>query len=238
MIKKALEYIVGLGKPEIMEIGGQNYSDKTLVRVFNNPKATPVRMRTLTSLVDYIKAGVDEMPGRMVVHVEGPLEVSLYSQLDGDRTRETLVEVIGEVPEFKYGRYIRQEEFIISMQSKFIPTGNRDAVIKFSGAVENGTVKGYGDDGCTQKATVRKGITSREEMIVPNPVALAPFRTFLEVGQPESQFIFRMRDDGDGGVECAIFEADGGAWRNEAAENVKEYLERELDGMEGFTVIS
>lgn len=238
MIKKALEYIVGLGKPEIMEIGGQHWSDKTLERVCHNPKAAPVRMRTLTSLVDYIKAGVDEMPGRMVVHVEGPLKVSLYSQLDGDRTRETLVEVVGEVPEFKYGRYISQEEFVVSMQSKFIQTETRDAVIRFAGAVENGTVKEYGDDGCTQKATVRKGIASKAEAIVPNPVALAPFRTFLEVGQPGSQFIFRMRDDGDGGVECAIFEADGGAWRNEAAENVKEYLERELGGMEGFTVIS
>ena len=46
---------------------------------------------------------------------------------------------------------------------------------------------------------------------VPNPVTLRPFRTFIEVEQPESKFIFRMREGG----RCAIFEADGahGSWR-------------------------
>lgn len=238
MIKKALEYIVGLGRPEIIEVGGEAYSERGLVRVCHNPKAEPLKMRTLTSLIDYIKAGVDKMPGRMVVHVEGPLKVSLFSQLDDDRTREKLAVVEGEVPEFRYGRYMGQEEFVISMQSKFMETGSRGLVLRFAGTVENGTVAEYGDDGCTQKATVRKGIVSKEDMVVPNPVALAPFRTFMEVGQPVSLFIFRMRDDGDGGVECAIFEADGGAWRHEAAGNIKEYLIRELEGLEGFTVIS
>ena len=32
MIKAALEYIVGLNKPEILEIGNQTYSDKSLRR--------------------------------------------------------------------------------------------------------------------------------------------------------------------------------------------------------------
>lgn len=61
-------------------------------------------------------------------------------------------------------------------------------------------------------------------MRVPNPVELAPYRTFLEVEQPESQFIFRMKD----GPRCAIFEADGGAWRNQAITNIREYLKNEL----------
>lgn len=58
MIKKALEYIVGLGEAKVQEINGQMYADKHLDRVSFNPKADAVRMRTLTSLVDYIKGSL------------------------------------------------------------------------------------------------------------------------------------------------------------------------------------
>ena len=50
--------------------------------------------------------------------------------------------------------------------------------------------------------------------------------------------MFRMQQDKDGGVSCAIFEADGGAWKNAAMRNVKEYLQFELADMPQFTVIS
>ena len=62
------------------------------------------------------------------------------------------------------------------------------------------------------------------EMVVPNPVLLKPYRTFIEVQQPESAFIFRMQD----GPRAALFEADGGAWRIEAMENIRAYLAKEL----------
>jgi len=63
---------------------------------------------------------------------------------------------------------------------------------------------------------------------VPNPVVLAPFRTFREIAQPESKFVFRMQQ----GPRCALFEADGGAWRLEAMKRSKAYLEEELEGLE------
>lgn len=50
--------------------------------------------------------------------------------------------------------------------------------------------------------------------------------------------MFRMRQDERNGVECAIFEADGGAWKNAAMKNIKEYLQFELADMPQFTVIS
>ncbi len=95
----------------------------------------------------------------------------------------------------------------------------------------------YGDDGVTQKATIKQGIASKTEAIVPNPVKLRPYRTFIEVEQPVSEFIFRMKDNQ--GIHCALFEADGGAWKNAAMKNVKDYLESALaDYKDQFTVIS
>ena len=81
------------------------------------------------------------------------------------------------------------------------------------------------------------GIASKSDAVVPNPVKLRPYRTFVEVEQPVSEFVFRMKDNN--GITCALFEADGGAWKNTAMRNIKNYLESELeDYKEQFTVIS
>lgn len=56
--------------------------------------------------------------------------------------------------------------------------------------------------------------------------------------QPESQFVFRMKEYKNEGIQCALFEADGGAWRLNAMANIKEYLEHELSDLEQFTVIA
>ena len=238
MIKKALEYIVGLSCPAINVIGGQTYSDKPLTRIAYNPKATQIDMTTLTSLVEYIKANIDTMADKMIVHMISPTRVELYSQLDDDRERECMAGVCAQLPEFAYGKYYDHENFCIALQSKFIDDENRALLLKFAGTVEAGTVAQYGDDGVTQKATVKTGIASKGDAIVPSPIKLRPYRTFHEVEQPASEFIFRMKQDGNGGVTCALFEADGGAWRNTAMENVKKHLEYELADLPQFTVIS
>lgn len=239
MIKEALQYIVGLGKAEEHVINGACYSDKPLHRIDTYyPKADAIEMHTLTSLVDYIKSELDEMPPRMIVEVKSPTEVELYSQLDPNRDRESLVVASVRVPGFEFDRFVEHEKFCINLQSKFIPSDDRELILKFAGTVEAGSVSEYGDDGVTQKATIKTGLASKGDAIVPNPVCLRPYRTFLEVEQPESAFVFRMKQDSYGSVMCAIFEADGGAWKMDATQAIKEYLQRELDGMPQFTVIS
>jgi len=58
------------------------------------------------------------------------------------------------------------------------------------------------------------------------------------VEQPDSAFVFRMKQSEGRGVECAIFEADGGAWKNAAMRKIKGYLQSELSELPQFTVIS
>ncbi|SCH39638.1 Uncharacterised protein [uncultured Clostridium sp.] len=241
MIKDALRYIVGLGEAHEYAINGDTYSDKELYRIDPYiPRADPIKMHTLTSLVDYIKAEVDDMAERMIVEVRSPEEVALYSQLDSMRVREILAVVRARVPEFPFDKFLDQERFCINLQSKFIDdtATDRALLLKFAGTVEAGTVAEYGDDGVTQKATVKTGIASKGDAIVPNPVKLRPYRTFLEVEQPVSEFIFRMKQDKYDGINCAIFEADGGAWQMAATRAIKEHLEFELSGFPQFTIIS
>ena len=237
MIKEAIEYIVGLSKPTLTNYGTYDYSDKPLhvVKPYI-PKAETLYLHTLTGLVDYIKSETDSMMGDMIIEVASPTTVVMYSQLNTERDRECIAEVTAMVPYFNFERFIEQESFCIGVQSKFEPTEDRALMLKFAGTVESGTVAEYSDDGVTQKATVKQGLTSKAEGIVPSPVKLIPYRTFLEVDQPESEFIFRMRDSH--GVECALFEADGGAWQTEAMERIKFWLKTELKGIPNYTVIA
>lgn len=237
MLKAALEYITGLKEPKIEKIGGDTYSDKPLHRIDAYfPKASALSISTLTGLIDYIKSGTDAMVEKMIVEVVSPTCVHMYSQLDPNRDREYMVKVNAMIPEFRFGQFIDNESFCIGLQSKFIANEDRDLLLKFAGTVKAGTITEYGDDGVTQKATVKTGIATSDDAIVPNPVTLIPYRTFLEVEQPESKFIFRMRDNR--GVECAVFEADGGAWKYQAMQNIKNYLQGQLAEYEQFTVIA
>ena len=67
------------------------------------------------------------------------------------------------------------------------------------------------------------------EAAVPNPVTLAPFRTFRDVAQPASLFVLRVQGGGET-PNVALFEADGGAWRLAAIENIKKWLEENITG--------
>lgn len=247
MIKEALEYIVKLGENKtrmekvVFPSGKEEiYCSGDFERLEEyHPLANSINMCTLTSLVDYIKGHIDTMADRMIVHVISPEEVWLFSRLDEYRKREYLVKVAAQLPSFRYGAFIDHEEFVINVQSKFLsdPETDKDLILKFAGTVEQGSVAEYGDSGVSQKATVKTGIASKSDAVVPNPVRLRPYRTFMEVEQPASEFIFRMKDNN--GITCALFEADGGAWKNAAMQNIKNYLESELaDYKEQFTVIS
>lgn len=231
MIKKALEYFASFVPANITDIHGHTYSDKPLNRISYNPKAEPIKMNTLTSLVDYIKAEHCDVAQTMFIHIVSPTKVRFFSALDNERKRECLVEVDALVPSFKFETFINHEAFCIGLQSKFLsdPDTHKELLLKFAGTVESGSIAEYGDDGVTQKATVKKGIASKTEAIVPSPALLKPYRTFAEIDQPESNFIFRMKEDKYEGICCALYEADGGAWKMEAVKRIKAYLEESLE---------
>lgn len=235
--KEALKYLMEEMAPVAEHnIGGEIFSDKPLHMVNVVRRAEPIRMSTLSSLVCFVKAGFD-IETRLFAHVVSPTEVQLYSELDSERGREYLVKCIANVPDFMFNRFMPHDSFCIAMQSKFIDSPDRALLLKFAGTVEAGSIAEYGDDGVTQKATVKTGIASKGDAIVPNPVSLAAYRTFVEVEQPVAQYIFRMQQ-GSGGVQCALFEADGGAWAIEAMREIKGYLVEALKDIDGLVVIS
>lgn len=233
-LKEALQYVVGLGnsseKVQVVEICGETYANRRLERYGAPKRAEAVEASTLSSMAEYISRCSEEFKGnKMIIHVESPKLVSLVSFLDGERKRECLFSSKAETSEFQFGRWYDQEEFMIALQSNFQMTPDLEAIMKFAGNVEKKNEQTYSDDGRTQVATMNVGVASKADVIVPNPVELIPFRTFQEVKQPHSQFVFRLSDQGTPAFK--IVEAEGGIWKNEAVDSIKEYFRAALAEM-------
>ena len=234
--KEALQYLVELGIKEdpIVDLPQGTFTKERLTRV-TVPKAETLTVSTLTGLVDYIKSNIDTLPEKLLIQVKSHKEVALYSPLNIDREREEYISVEAILPNnVVYDRFLSTEQFNIMLQSSFVDVGTKSTLLKYTGLVQDEAVKTTGDDGVSQQVTVKTGVASVGQAIVPNPVELAPYRTFPEVEQPISKFIFRMQE----GPKAAIFEADGGAWRNKAILNIKGYLQEQLRELKNIEIIA
>lgn len=235
-LKDALEHVEGLAreneKTEVIEICGHTYANKSLKRYDNADKAAALEASSLTALIDYIGACHGEFPKDtdMIIHIVNPKQVRLISALDAERTRECLFEVNAEVNEFRFGHWYDQEAFMIELQANFQPSEDLALVQKMAGNVERKNDQSYSDDGISQVATMTVGAAAKADVIVPNPVHLVPYRTFQEVEQPASAFVFRVGDKGE--PTFMLQEAQNGLWRNEAVANIKAYLAQEVSHMQ------
>lgn len=231
-LREALQYVVGLGneseKAQVLEICGKTYVNKNLKRYDSPERADAVTASSLSSMVDYIGSCSKEFPQDMdmIIHITDPKHVKLVSALDQERKRECLFEVVAETSEFQFDRWYDQERFMIELQANFVPNEDRDLILKVAGNVEKKNRQAYSDDGVSQVATMHVGIASKATVIVPNPVTLIPYRTFQEVAQPSSKFIFRIGDKEEPAFK--IVEAENGIWKNEAVANIKEYFKGKL----------
>jgi hypothetical protein len=230
LIQKALQYLVGLKDAKVIQVGDSNYSTEQLhyiKPVFDpKPNAQAISIKTLTGLVDYIKNSVDKIADSMVVHVTSPTKVQVYSELRADMNRDNYIVCEAWTPQITYGNFVDVESFNIMIQSCFLQNEHSAAILQVVGNIKEDNVQNTSDDGISQKVTAKSGVSTVTEIKVPNPVILCPFRTFAEVEQPESKFVFRMQS----GPKAAIFEADGGIWRLYAMQNVKQYLAEKLEG--------
>jgi hypothetical protein len=223
MIKEAFEYIVGLGNTRIEEIEGQRFSTQKLHLV---PEATPstLTVRNLSGMVDYIHSEFDTEQ-TLMIHIKSPTEVECFTSFNRDQNRKELIKAKAMLPEFDFDRYYQAEDFNVKLQSTFVKNNDRDVMLQVVGNIKEENVNTFGDNGVSQSVVAKTGVASVGNVAVPNPVVLKPYRTFIEVEQPESEFIFRMQT----GPRCALFEADGGAWKLGAMESIKLYLETELN---------
>lgn len=214
----------------LVGIDGVEYSTTQLHDVRKQaPEPKPLVVHTLTGLLGYLKGDIDLVVSRdTLVHVEGPGLVTVVGKLKGhfqQRFQYARAEAHPRMEGFVFGQWLSLERMNIALQALFEATPDRERAMRLVGTVKDEYVKTSADDGVTQAVTVKSGVAVVGEAIVPNPVQLAPYRTFPEVAQPLSPFILRLKA-ADNTIVAALFEADGGAWRNTAVRAIAEFLDK------------
>lgn len=189
------------------------------------PEVACLRCHTLTAIKDYAnRDGGDS--SNMMVHVKDWNTVQLIGQVFGhERQRDCFIESKSYDIEHLFDCSVLLEQFIVYIQSSFVQDDTTAAILKILGNVVQGKEAEYADDGLTQRVTTRAGVTRREVVDLPNPVTLRPFRTFMDIEQPASLFVLRLKAGRDGEQPTvSLTEADGGAWKNQAIASIKKFF--------------
>jgi len=237
MITKALEFLKQNFKDStFVEMNGRTFTlDKwnLVPKTFNEPTPDILTVNTLTGLVDYIKSGMDKTEGA-VIHIESPGLVKLISPLFGDNLqRKFWIQATTEKTlnnGFGFGRFMPIPDFIIQIQAYFSETEDVKKLLALVSNIKAEQGQEYSDNGVSQSVVAKRstGSSMVATVAVPNPVSLRPYRTFLEVEQPESSFVFRLSSGGEGNPpQCGLWEASGGAWKLDAIQRIKAWLKNQ-----------
>ena len=229
-----IESLVKEGLGKIVDIDGRKYSTSSLSLIQHDPQPKALEVHGLQGIVDFIeKTFSPEQKKTLIVSVTCPTGVVVYDSLNPETmSRKAYVRAALDPTEnsFPFGRFMDNEEFLIGLKSRFKKTKDQETVLAYASKITQGASVMNVDDGVAQSTTINKTLSGalKENAVAPSIVSLQPYRTFREVAQPESEFIFRMKASGDKLPACSLHEADGGAWKLVAIENIAKWLRSKM----------
>lgn len=232
MLKAAIEKIVSLANPEIYMIGEETYSTVNLRRVDPHvDRPAMIEFGSLDAIVKSIATEIDRVTCPVFVIVETPTCVEAVTTYRQDNMqRDFLYRAKPSLPK-TLDNWMGHDDAMIALRSRYIETEDTLYIIDLLSSISDQSDVKTTDNGLTQQVTVKQGIALKQTERVKPRVTLKPYRTFLEVEQPASEFLLRMRPgDPEKGKEALIglFEADGGAWKLEAKHSIAQYFEGHL----------
>ena len=225
MLKAAIEKIASMAENQVHEVNGAFYSDRPLTYV-EPVKCRPRRIQvsSLESIVKLVKAeaeAVDLLP--IFIEVADYGQVNVFTTYDEDFSRNELYLARSDTPNFSFG-WKDHESAMIAVRSQFEQGAGTEYLLQLLSRITDESKVSSSDNGVSQTVEVRKGVSLLANEAIRPRVSLRPFRTFMEVEQPESEFLLRIREDG----AIGLFEADGGMWKLKAKRTIKAYFEEQL----------
>lgn len=225
MLKSMINRIVELAAPTTYEIEGHTYSNEALRRI-DPPKykPEPITVTGLDSICKLVQNEAKAVGRKIFVRIAAYNKVSVFSTYDDQYERSYLYRCEADTPNVTVDRFLDYEKAVIELRSLYIPNEGSEYLLKLLGSITSESKVTSSDNGVTQTVEAKSGISLLQNVQVRSRVKLKPFRTFIEVGQPESEFLLRISGDG----KIGLYEADGGVWKLEATRNVAAYFEKEL----------
>ena len=225
MLKEFVNRIVELAAPTTYEIDGHTYSSEALRRV-DPPRyrPTPIDVNGLDSICKLVRNEVKQVDLKVFVQIEAYNRVKVFTTYDSEFERSYLYRCVADTPKVTVNSFNPYENAVIELRSLYIPNKDTDYLLQLLSSISSESKVVSTDNGVTQSVEAKQGIALSHMVAVKPRVSLKPFRTFIEVDQPESEFLLRISGDG----KVGLYEADGGVWKLEATRNVAAYFEKEL----------
>ena len=220
MLAKMIDKIVSLKETKIFEIDGQTYADASLTRIpphVDRPDC--ISVSGLDSICKLIRTELEKVGTTIMVQVKSNDTVEVMTTYLSDFSRNTLYRAKADAPGLRTG-FRGREVALIELRSLCIPNEGTAYLLDLLSRMTNENSVSTNDNGVTQTVEARQGVALNAVVEIKPRVMLRPFRTFLEVEQPESEFLLRV--DPDEGI--GFFEADGGIWKLEAKKNIADYF--------------
>ena len=191
--REFIEKIEDMTGPKVIETVQGTFSDKHLYRI-ENELADTIVLSSLSGLAEMIKQEMNEYNLPLFVRATSAERVHVFGAIRDDMQRERPFTAEAKFIGFDFNEYISIENMIICLKSRFAPTEDRDYLVQLLGNITDQQSVQTKDDGITQSATVKSGIQLVGEQRIKPIVTLKPYRTFLEVEQPASDFLIRLKD--------------------------------------------
>lgn len=236
MIREAIDRLIEISGGQLIQAHGKAYSTKPLNELrAPESQPEPITLHTLSGFVEFINDFATEGRERMIL-VDGPHKVTFCSDLYGEfEQRDEYAVAVPFIPGgFPFGQFMDAENFVIRLQSCFVQDETTRALLQIVGNIKGASVGTVSDDGVTQTVEARKGITRVENVALPNPVTLRPFRTFQEIEQPASRFVLRMTGNGTEMPKVALFEAEDNQWKLEALKSIAAFVSENVHGVKAY----
>ena len=225
MLKEFVNRLVELAAPTIHEVEGSVYSNQQLVHIQDKkPMPKCIDLTGLDSICKMVRNEAEHVGLQIFIQVKDYKSVSVFTELDEDEDRLYLYNCVADTPAVAMGRFMAYENAVIELRSLYIPNKGTEYLLQLLSSISNESKVTSSDNGVTQQVEARSGIALNSMVKIEPRVTLQPFRTFVEVAQPESEFLLRINDRG----EIGFFPADGGVWKLEATRNVAAYFEDKL----------
>ena len=226
--KSFIEKIEDMVKESTVEIDGKTFAREKLNPIKDYDNIDPIKAQTLTALIDYIDSQPDPKISDLIITIENEKSVKIMSSLTGCfNERICFMETKYNEPKREMDNFISLERFIVMCISNFKMNEDLQKALILLSKVTDSNIKTILDDGITQQVNIKAGISMEGEAKLPPIVSLIPYRTFSEIEQPESKFLLRAKKVDDE-IKYALFETDGGAWKNDAISNIRNWLLSQL----------
>lgn len=230
MLRDFVNKLMELAAPTTVEVDGSVYSNQELVHIQDKkPMPRCIDLTGLDSICKMVRNEADHVGLQIFIQVKDYKSVSVFTSLDIDEDRLYLYKCIADTPAVTTDRFMPYEKAVIELRSLYIPNEGTKYLLQLLSSISNESKVTSSDNGVTQQVEARSGIALNSMVKIEPRVTLQPFRTFIEVEQPESEFLLRINERG----EIGFFPADGGVWKLEAARNVAGYFEEALEDLIG-----